>query len=79
MILLIRMIQGIFRQTDRLWTIGGNPTRPSDDDIRKVLDSAAATMYSRDIGSFTMGGLHIEPSESNPREFDVYVHVGTYT
>lgn len=76
---LILMIQGIFRQTQRLWTIGGVPTTPTEDDIRKALDSAAATMYSRNIGSFTMGGLHIEPNEDNPQEYDVYVHVGTYT
>lgn len=76
---LIELIQGIFRRTGRFWSISGVPTRPSDDDIRKALDSAAATMYSRNIGSFTMGGLHIEPNEANPKEFDVYVHVGTYT
>jgi hypothetical protein len=78
MILIVRIILGIFRQTGRTWNIGGKPVQPSEDDVRKVLDQAAKTLYSRDVGGFTMGGLHVERNDANPKEFDVYVHVGTY-
>jgi hypothetical protein len=66
-----------FAFTGRTWKIGGKHLPPTENDVQKVLDEAAKTLYAKKTGStFTMGGLHIEKTGSG---HDVYVHVGTYT
>jgi len=73
---MIKLILNAFRLNGRTWTIGGKPVEPTENDVRKVLDEAAKTLYAKKTGTtFTMGGLHIEKAGSG---YDVYVHVGTY-
>lgn len=75
--MIITIIHGIFQQTKRLWKVDGTLVAPTEDNIKKALDSAAKALYNEDVGStFTMGGLHIEKAHKG---FDVYVHVGQYT
>lgn len=71
------LIHTLLIMTGRKWKVGGTLATPTEDDVQKVLDSAAKALYNEDVGStFTMGGLYIEKSHQG---YDVYVHVGEYT
>lgn len=75
--MIVKLIDYVFTFTGRKWKIGGEYRVPSEDDVKKVLDSAADALYSKQVGStFSMGGLHVEKTRDG---FDVYVHVGEYS
>ena len=73
---MFELIRHVFAITARTWKIDGEAVRPTENDVRKVLDSAAEALYDEEVGStFTMGGLYIEKTTKG---MDVYVHVGEY-
>lgn len=75
--MITTLIRQVFKATGRQWKIGGSLTEPTENDMKKVLDSAADALYSKQVGStFSMGGLHVEKTRDG---FDVYVHVGEYS
>lgn len=49
---------------------------PDEDDVQRVLDSAAKRLYDEPVGArLTTGGLIIEKAEDG---YDAYVFVGNY-
>ena len=68
----------IFDRIGHFWYLDGGDTTitPSEDDVTKVLDSAAVALYDGVVGDrLEVGGLIIEKADKG---HDVYVLVGNY-
>lgn len=70
------IVSGVFRKIGHVWRAGDKYIWPEEDDVRRVLDSAAARLYDSDTDTrLETGGLIIE---KRPKGYSVYVYVGDY-
>lgn len=71
------LVTYVFRKIGKSWKVGQGYIIPDEDDVRRVLDNAAAVLYDRPTGTnYEQGGIHIE---KHPTGLSVYVYVGEYT
>ena len=71
-----RIVTDVFHRIEHMWKSERLYFVPSEDDVRKVLDKAAETLYDEPIGTqLQTGGLIIEKA---PKGYDVYVFTGNY-
>lgn len=66
----------VFDRIGHLWKSGGKLIKPTEEDVREVLDEAARLLYTEPIDSrLETGGLIIEKTDKG---HDVYVFLGSY-
>lgn len=74
--MIAQIVSEVFERIGHVWRHDTGYFVPTEDDVTKVLDSAAATLYDRDTADrFETGGLIIEKTNHG---HDVYVYVGSY-
>lgn len=70
------IIADIFKRIGHSWKLDSGFIVPDEKDVSQFLDSAAGTLYTRDIGDrFEAGGLIIEKTTTG---HDVWIFVGNY-
>lgn len=70
------IVSDVFDKTGQTWKVDGQPHQPTEDDVLKVLDAAAAKLYDEPVGSrLETGGMLIEKM---PQGHAVYVYCGEY-
>ena len=74
--MLLTRIKKILDDAGRRWLIGGKLQPPTEDDIERVLDSAAVKLFNGVDGDrLEAGGLIIE---KKAKGHIIYVMVGSY-
>lgn len=70
------LVHYVFATIGKTWKIGGTHVVPEEEDIREVLDIAAAKLYDGVAGDkLEVGGLIVEKTILG---YDVYAYLGSY-
>lgn len=71
-----QIVSEILDKVGHVWFLDSGVIEPGEDDVRKMLDSAAKALYDCKQGDrFESGGLIIEKMTIG---FNVYCYVGNY-
>ena len=75
--MLEELVAEILERIGHSWKTDNGYIAPDYEDVRRVLDKAAAALYNEGVGTrFETGGIIVEKTNSG---FDVFVYVGPYS
>jgi len=73
---LVKYLEGEFLRLGYRWKIGGTLVTPTQDDLRKTLDTAKQKLYTEPVPSqLEIGHLIVRHWKQN--HFDVYLQIGS--